>query len=129
MSRPRLSFPQFGRVALLPALILSAACTSHDKNGAAGTSRLAAAGSISGFVDVCAGFRGTPNRPAVVRVLHGGSVLVSAHVVAGDPARDRYDVSVGPGRYTVTASNWPARQHVAVHPRQAATVNFPDICQ
>lgn len=89
-----------------------------------------AAGVIAGLVDVCAGPPAVPPRPATVRVLQGGAAVISARVVAGDPAREHYRLTVAPGQYRVVASNWPQVRHrVTVHAGSETTVDFPNFCE
>jgi hypothetical protein len=89
----------------------------------------AASGTIAGVVDRCAGPSVTPLVRTTVSVLHTGSLVASAHVIAGKPGRDRYRIAVPTGTYVVEASDWPkVRRYVVVKPNAVSDANFPNVC-
>ena len=83
---------------------------------------------MAGFADHCAGPVEASYWPVTVRASEHGRV-VATKVVSYDKDRNRYQFSLPPGRYVISAlGSADAPQAVVVRPGQRAIANFPNTC-
>jgi len=122
-------------VAALVAAASVSACTTATHH-ASGVTRPATFrpnalnGTIRGYDQACSGLPTPVPVPATVRVMRENSVIASVAVTASETTDGQYRVTIPPGRYRVTATNWPKVSHsVVVTPGAQAIVNFPNVCE
>jgi hypothetical protein len=119
-----------GAVMVAVSGCTSAAHTAKPEPSTSPSTGVVASGVITGYVQACSGLPGARTQLASVRVVHGGATVASVAIIAGSPAHDRYRVTVPPGIYNVTATNWfAARNTIVVTSGAQVAVDFPNSCK
>lgn len=89
---------------------------------------------VTGVASPCGGPAGQGSRPAGwvlepvrVRAIRDGRAVTS-ETVSYHKDRDRYQLSLPPGRYSIADIGDPHGLVVTLHAGQRVTVNLPDLC-